>query len=161
MVGYLPNTLPVSRKWRYLLPGFPSWMHRETLPHFFSLYLEAQIQSKNLCFPEDFLKGLERKATRLFGPGIWRHFGLVPGEPMECQVWQRNQSGKYERLRGCFRLSTILTSFKVPYMWLKPSEASDLQKHLKPSKGVMGQLSQLNVGICAAAGILSWQSMPG
>lgn len=142
MVGYLPNTLPVSRNdgTCYQVPLQNASRNPST---FFLLYFQAQIQSKNRCFPEDFLKGLERKATRLFGPGIWRHFGLVPGEPLECQVWQRNQSGKYERrLRGCFRLS-------------------DLQKHLKPSKGPMGQLSQLNVGICAAAGILSWQSMPG
>lgn len=63
-------------------------------------------------------------------------------------------SAKYERKR-----ILPVSNFDVQGSRVAQAEASDL--HLKPSKGPMGQLSQLNVGICAAAGILSWQSMPG
>ena len=60
MVGYLPNTLPVSRNdgTCYQVP-LQNALRNPSI--FFSLYLEAQIQSKNLCFPEGFLKGLGEK----------------------------------------------------------------------------------------------------
>ena len=144
-----------------LATRFPSRMHRETLPYFFHYIWKLKFSPKIFVFQKTFSKDWREKPHGFSVLAFGDISAWYLANRWSAKFGQRNQSGKCERLRGCFQLPTILTSFKVPYMCLKPSEASDLQKHLKPFKGPMGQLSQLNVGICAAAGILSWQSMPG